>query len=288
LSFRSVDLASRFRPQRDADRAVCRACNAVHRRNARVFLDIAINHTGWAANLHTNHPEWLSRTPEGRIEVPGAGGVQWDLTKLDYRHQELWQFMAEAFLTWCRRGVDGFRCDAGYMVPHAAWKYIVARVREQFPATTFVLEGLGGKISVTRQLLNTANLNWAYSELFQNYDRSQLERYLPEAIEISAADGLTVHFAETHDNLRLAARSHTYARMRTALCALAAPSGAFGGPAAIACALVIRPPAPGLAGAAMGAAAALFSTFSTAAASPHVESGSGVASTIVRFAARAS
>jgi starch synthase (maltosyl-transferring) len=230
LSFRSVDPAlAVFDPKATPTEQFVELVDAVHHRNARVFLDIAINHTGWAANLHTNHPEWLSRTPEGRIEVPGAWGVQWeDLTKLDYRHRDLWQFMAEVFLAWCRRGVDGFRCDAGYMVPHAAWKYIVARVREQFPDTLFVLEGLGGKISVTRQLLNTANLNWAYSELFQNYDRSQVERYLPEAIEISATDGLTVHFAETHDNLRLAARSHTYARMRTALCALASQSGAFG------------------------------------------------------------
>jgi len=230
LSFRGVDPAlAVFDPKATPMEQFIELVDAVHLRNARIFLDIAINHTGWAANLHVNHPEWLVRTPEGRIEVPGAWGVQWeDLTKLDYRHEGLWQFMAEVFLPWCRRGVDGFRCDAGYMVPHAAWKYIVARVREQFPDTTFLLEGLGGKISVTRQLLDTANLNWAYSELFQNYDRSQIEHYLPEALEISAGDGLTVHFAETHDNLRLASTSATYARMRTALCALASISGAFG------------------------------------------------------------
>jgi predicted glycogen debranching enzyme len=230
LSFRGVDPAlAVFDPKATPMEQFIELVDAVHRRNARVFLDIAINHTGWAANLHVNHPEWLVRTSEGRIEVPGAWGVQWeDLTKLDYRHEELWQFMAEVFLTWCRRGVDGFRCDAGYMVPHAAWKYIVARVREQFPETTFLLEGLGGKISVTRQLLDTANLNWAYSELFQNYDRSQIENYLPQAIDISSTDGLTVNFAETHDNPRLAATSHAYARMRTALCALASVSGAFG------------------------------------------------------------
>jgi predicted glycogen debranching enzyme len=40
--------------------------------------------------------------------------------------------------------------------------------------------------------------------------------------------GITVHFAETHDNLRLAARSPVWARMRTALCALASHQGAFG------------------------------------------------------------
>jgi predicted glycogen debranching enzyme len=230
LSFRGVDPAlAVFDPKATPMEQFFEIVDAVHRRNARIFLDIAINHTGWAANLHVNHPEWLVRSAEGRIEVPGAWGVQWeDLTKLDYRHEELWQFMAEVFLTWCRRGVDGFRCDAGYMVPHAAWRYIVARVRDQFPDTTFLLEGLGGKIEATRQLLNTANLNWAYSELFQNYDRGQIEHYLPEAIDIAATDGIPVHFAETHDNLRLAAKSATYARMRTALCALASHSGAFG------------------------------------------------------------
>jgi len=203
--------------------------DAVHQRNARIIIDIAINHTGWAAGLHESHPRWLVRGPEGKIEVPGAWGVDWeDLTKLDYRHQDLWQYMADVFLTWCHRGVDGFRCDAGYMIPAAAWKYIVARVREQYPDTVFLLEGLGGKISVTRDLLNTANLNWAYSELFQNYDRGQVENYLPEAFDISAGDGITVHMAETHDNLRLAARSEVYARLRTALCALCSPQGAFG------------------------------------------------------------
>jgi predicted glycogen debranching enzyme len=230
LSFRGVDPAlAVFDPKATPMEQFIELVDEVHRRNARIFLDIAINHTGWAANLHMNHPEWLARTAEGRIEVPGAWGVQWeDLTKLDYRHQDLWKFMAEVFLTWCRRGVDGFRCDAGYMVPHDAWKYIVAAVRAEFPDTTFLLEGLGGKISVTRELLNTANLNWAYSELFQNYDRTQIEGYLPGAIEIAEADGICVHFAETHDNPRLAARSHVYARMRTALCALASHEGAFG------------------------------------------------------------
>jgi predicted glycogen debranching enzyme len=230
LSFRGVDSAlAVFDPKATPMEQFIELVDAVHQRNAMILLDIAINHTGWAANLHVNHPEWLARTPEGRIEVPGAWGVQWeDLTKLDYRHEGLWRFMAEVFLTWCRRGVDGFRCDAGYMIPFAAWKYIVARVREQFPDTVFLLEGLGGKIETSRRLLNEANLNWAYSELFQNYDRGQIERYLPAAIDISKTHGTMVHFAETHDNPRLAATSATYARMRTALCALASHHGAFG------------------------------------------------------------
>jgi starch synthase (maltosyl-transferring) len=230
LSFTAVDPAlAVFDPHATPLEQFIELVDAVHQRNAGIFIDIAINHTGWAAGLHESHPNWLVRNPEGKIEVPGAWGVNWeDLTKLDYTHKDLWQYMADVFLTWCNRGVDGFRCDAGYMIPQAAWQYMVARVRDQYPDTVFLLEGLGGKLSVTRDLLNTAGLNWAYSELFQNYDRGQIENYLPEAIDISKSDGLTVHFAETHDNLRLASRSKVYARMRTTLCALASLQGAFG------------------------------------------------------------
>jgi len=230
LSFTAVDPAlATFDAHATPLEQFIELVDAVHQRNGKLFIDIAINHTGWAAGLHETHPDWLVRGEEGRIEVPGAWGVRWeDLTKLDYGKKDLWQYMADIFISWCRRGVDGFRCDAGYMIPHAAWKYIIAKVRNQYPDTVFLLEGLGGKISVTRDLLNTANLNWAYSELFQNYDRRQIENYLPEAMDISASDGIAVHFAETHDNPRLAARSEQYACMRIALCALCSQNGAFG------------------------------------------------------------
>ncbi|MDX9785686.1 MAG: amylo-alpha-1,6-glucosidase [Desulfobacterales bacterium] len=230
LSFTGVDPSlAQFDPHATPMEQFTELVDAVHRRHGKLILDIAINHTGWAAELHYTHPEWLDRGPDGRINVPGAWGVQWeDLTKLDYRHSALWQYMADMFLTWCRRGADGFRCDAGYMIPVQTWKYLIAKVRTQYPDTLFFLEGLGGKISVTRELLNFGNFNWAYSELFQNYTREQIESYLPEALQISRDEGLTVHYAETHDNLRLAATSKAYARLRTDMCALFSPNGAFG------------------------------------------------------------
>ena len=230
LGFLSVDPAlAQFDPKATPLEQFMELVDAVHERNALLTIDIAINHTGWAARLHESHPSWLVRNPEGEIQVPGAWGVKWeDLTKLDYTKKDLWKYMAEVFITWCRRGVDGFRCDAGYMIPTAAWQYIISAVREQYPDTIFFNEGLGGKISVTRELLNRATFNWAYSELFQNYSRDEIVHYLPEALDISKTEGLTVHFSETHDNPRLAARSETWARMRTALCALFSPCGAFG------------------------------------------------------------
>ncbi len=229
LSFTAVDPAlAQFDPKATPLEQFIELVDAVHARGARLLLDIAINHTGWAASLHGSHPQWLARETDGQIETPGAWGVVWaDLTRLDYGNRDLWPYMADVFLTWCRRGVDGFRCDAGYMIPVETWRYLIGKVRNQFPDTLFFLEGLGGKISVTRDLLNRADFNWAYSELFQNYDRGQIEHYLPGAVAISQADGTTIHFAETHDNPRLAATSATYARMRTALCALLSVQGGF-------------------------------------------------------------
>ncbi len=203
--------------------------DAIHLRSAKIFLDIPINHTGWASWLQIHHPEWYVHNPDGTFKSPGAWGVVWeDLSELDYKHKKLWEHMADVFLFWCRRGVDGFRCDAGYMIPQPVWEYIVAKVREEFPNTIFMLEGLGGKISTTENLLAEADLNWAYSELFQNYDRSQIENYLPSCITRSEKKGLQIHFAETHDNSRLAAKSNCYAKMRTGIAALFSQNGGFG------------------------------------------------------------
>ncbi len=230
LNFTDVDPAlARFDVLATPLEQFMELADTVHYYNGHLILDIAINHTGWGAAIHEKHPEWLVRDEDGRIEVPGAWGVVWeDLTRLDYSNTDLWQYMADIFLLWCSRGVDGFRCDAGYMIPVATWVYIVAKVREQYPDTLFILEGLGGPLETTCTILDRASFNWAYSELFQNYDRVQIEQYMVTAWEMSEKYGHMINYAETHDNPRLAAVSKTYAKMRTALCALLSVCGGFG------------------------------------------------------------
>ena len=203
--------------------------DAVHAKGGSLFVDLPANHTGWASALQTHHPEWFRRDRDGAFASPGAWGVTWeDLVELDYVHSGLRAYMADVFLFWCRQGVDGFRCDAGYMIPESVWTYIVARVREEFPDTVFMLEGLGGKLEVTDALLSRAGLDWAYSEIFQTYDRGQFEWYLPGAVARAERCGTLVHFAETHDNDRRAQGGETYARMRVALAALLSHQGAWG------------------------------------------------------------
>jgi len=206
----------------------CELTTAAHRRGARVILDFVINHTGWGSTLYENHPEWFLREPDGRFTSPGAWGVKWgDLVELDPNHVELWEVLAESFLTWCRRGVDGFRCDAGYKVPVQVWQYIEARVREEYPDTLFLLEGLGGPLESTENLLTNGGMQWAYSELFQNYSPQEVAHYLDYSLRQSERVGVYVHYSETHDNNRLAANGAKWSLMRNRLSALASVAGGF-------------------------------------------------------------
>jgi starch synthase (maltosyl-transferring) len=207
----------------------CELTSAAHALDARIFLDIVINHTGWGAVLQENHPEFFLRNPGGTFASPGAWGVTWgDLVELKQEDVVLWDMIADALSTWCRRGVDGFRCDAGYKIPLPAWQYIIARVQEGFPETIFLLEGLGGSWEATENLLTEGGMQWAYSELFQNYSGPEVAKYLDYALRQSTDVGLYVHYSETHDNDRLARRSRAWSLLRNRLCALTSVSGGFG------------------------------------------------------------
>lgn len=203
--------------------------DAIHARDAKVILDLAANHTGWASRIHEDHPEWLLRRDDGEIVSPGAWGVVWeDLTELDHFSPGLADHLVDVFGVWCSRGVDGFRCDAGYMIPAQIWIEVVTAVRAAYPHTIFLLEGLGGGVDATREILGRCGFDWGYSELFQNETKEAVESYVRHMSEISTAEGLLVNFAETHDNNRLASVSSVYARHRTALCALLSINGHFG------------------------------------------------------------
>ena len=203
--------------------------DAVHARGGRIFMDMPVNHTGWASKLQNEHPDYFIRKSDGEFVSPGAWGIVWaDLCQLDYGQKAVYELMAKVFLFWCRKGVDGFRCDAGYMVPPDAWEYILAKVRREYPETTFLLEGLGGPVQIQEKILEKTGLDWGYSELFQNYTRDDISGYYPVMSASVKRGGTLVNFSETHDNQRLAAGGKIYAKLRFLVNALLSANGTFG------------------------------------------------------------
>ncbi len=207
----------------------CELTDAVHLKGGRVLLDLVINHTGWGSDIFEKHPEWFVKDPNGKFVSPGAWGNIWeDLVEMQMESTELWDYLANVFLTWCRRGVDGFRCDAGYKVPMIVWQYITARVHTEFPETVFLLEGLGGGWDDTAIRLTEGGMQWAYSELFQNYSSAEVSHYLDHSLKHSKRVGLLFNYSETHDNDRLAKKGREWSLLRNQLCALTSVSGGFG------------------------------------------------------------
>ena len=101
-------------------------------------------------------------------------------------------------------------------------------LREHFPDTVFLLEGLGGGWDDTATLLTEGGLQWAYSELFQEYSGEQVAGYLDHALAQSERVGTLIHYSETHDNSRLAAKGREWSLLRNRLSALVSVKGGFG------------------------------------------------------------
>ena len=230
LDFTAVDPALvEFDQRTTGIEQFCELTYAAHSLGARIFIDIVINHTGWGSSLQENHPEFFLKKPDGNFACPGAWNVVWeDLVELEQHDVALWDIIADSLITWCKRGVDGFRCDAGYKIPTPAWEYIIARVQDEFPEAIFLLEGLGGPWKDTERLLTEGGMQWAYSELFQNYSGKDIAAYLDYANSQNQRVGSYVNYSETHDNNRLAAQGRAWSLMRNRLCALTSPSGGFG------------------------------------------------------------
>ncbi len=94
------------------------------------------------------------------------------------------------------------------------------------PHCTFLLEGLGGAWQATEDLLTEGGMQWAYSELFQNYGAARGGRLPGPCHPPGPAHGPLVHYSETHDNERLAGTSAAWSLLRNRLCALTSQSAA--------------------------------------------------------------
>lgn len=66
----------------------------------------------------------------------------YDTVKLNYCdwHTATWDKMLEVVLFWARKGVDGMRCDMVELVPADFFKWLIAKVHEEFPDFMFIAE----------------------------------------------------------------------------------------------------------------------------------------------------
>ena len=85
--------------------------DTAHELGLHVILDWVANHTAWDNNLVESHPEWYARDWKGDFR-PTPWWDWDDIIDLDYSHEALREYMAEAMCYWVREAdIDGYRCD---------------------------------------------------------------------------------------------------------------------------------------------------------------------------------
>ena len=66
----------------------------------------------------------------------------WETVRINYCdfHTRTWDKMYDIVRYWAGKGVDGFRCDMVEMVPPEFMKWLIARIKQEFPQIIFIAE----------------------------------------------------------------------------------------------------------------------------------------------------
>ena len=79
----------------------------------------------------------------GNCFSPSPAATDWyETIKINYCdfHTETWDKMLAIVRFWAAKGVDGFRCDMVELVPPAFMKWLIERIKAEFPQVIFIAE----------------------------------------------------------------------------------------------------------------------------------------------------
>ena len=101
-----------------------------HAHGMKLIIDFVPNHVGC---------DYCDR--HGGIPLCGWHDYDWtDTVKIDYGAEGTWEAMYRIVRFWAAKGVDGFRCDMVELVPPEFLKWLIAKIKEEFPKVIFIAE----------------------------------------------------------------------------------------------------------------------------------------------------
>ena len=102
----------------------------VHKYGLKFIIDFVPNHVG--CDYTDKH---------GGIPLCDWHDYDWsDTIKIDYNAPGTWEAMYRIVRFWASKGVDGFRCDMVELVPPEFLKWLIAKIKEEFPEVVFIAE----------------------------------------------------------------------------------------------------------------------------------------------------
>ncbi|MEK7225250.1 MAG: alpha-amylase family glycosyl hydrolase [Bacteroidota bacterium] len=100
----------------------------IHDMGMYVILDWVANHSAWDNPIAKDHPDWYTKTPEGKFQP--TPWYDWDdVIDFDYNVPAMRKYMTDAMKYWVKElGIDGYRCDVAGFIPVDFWDNVRAEL----------------------------------------------------------------------------------------------------------------------------------------------------------------
>ena len=94
----------------------------IHSMGMYVIIDWVGNHSAWDNPLAIQHPDWYSKTREGKFQP--TPWYDWDdVIDFDYDNPDFRKYMTDALKYWVKEtNIDGYRADVAGFIPTDFWE----------------------------------------------------------------------------------------------------------------------------------------------------------------------
>ena len=175
--------------------------DAVHQHGMYLILDWVANHSSWDNSLVTQHPEWYSKSRDGKFQ-PTPWRDYDDIIDFDFSEPGLRKYMTDALKFWVKEyNIDGYRCDMASFVPIEFWENAREELDEIKPV--FMLAEAEDK-ELHRRAFD-ATYNWTLWNILHNITtnnksvKTLSEAYIAEHVSIFPKEAMRLNFIDNHD-----------------------------------------------------------------------------------------
>ena len=176
-----------------------------HRQGIKVLLDWVPNHTAFDHAWITQHPDWYTRKPDGKISFPlGQDGKETDWTdvaELNYDNRAMRKQMIEDMRWWLRTmDIDGFRVDVAWGVPADFFADARAQLARSKRDLFWLAEAEGPELHANFDMSYGWELHHLMNEIAQGKKpTSALNQYLEKQRRTYPRNAYRMYFTSNHD-----------------------------------------------------------------------------------------
>ncbi|MDD4847389.1 MAG: alpha-amylase family protein [Bacteroidales bacterium] len=124
---------------------------------------------------------------------------------------DTWTKMLNILQFWCKKGVDGFRCDMAEMVPVEFWHWAISSIKQQFPSVKFIAEIY--QPNLYQEFITFGQFDFLYDKvgLYDTLRSIIEEKMTADNISncwksLNGMDDKMLRFLENHDEQRIVSK----------------------------------------------------------------------------------